>query len=283
MSRTRSSLVHGLGALTLALGGLLLAGCEFGGATHKETRRASAPAATLGAMSVSTHNGGVSIFRVQDSELTIVATLRARTPERLAAMTVVAEQDGDGVLVISPRPPSGGWRSSEGCSLEIGVPAGSSARGVKVRTNNGRIALAGTAGKADLRTSNGRVSVSDHDGEIVVATSNGRVELTDVAGPVDADTSNGSITIRLLPGAPGPLKADTSNGSVTVELGAAFAGDLALKTSNGSIDLPDGWSGASVSRASRRSAQVRIGESGVKSSVTTSNGRIAIRLVRAGE
>lgn len=261
----------------LAVSALLGAGCAFIGKTFDEQRtaRVSADAGVLG-LDVSTRNGSVAVARGEGGDIVITATLRARSEARLALMKVVAETNDEGVLVIAPTPPDGGWWSNEGCSIEVSAPASATAAGVKVRTSNGRIAVIGVEGRADLRSSNGRISVDGAAGEVRAASSNGRIEISGAAGPIDAETSNGAVTVRLTPGAHGPVRIDTSNGAVTLEVGPAFEGRLSLKTSNGSISVPDGVRTAS---RRRRSADLVMGSGDARSVVTTSNGSIRVRML----
>lgn len=265
----------------IAAGLLLLAaaGCVFVGRTYEELRTAQLePTAETRGLDVSTRNGAVSVAPADGGEIVISATLRARTPERLTQMKVVAEQNDAGILVIAPTPPPDGWWSNEGCSIEVSVPRAATVAGVKVRTDNGRITVRGVEGRADLKTSNGRIIVHEVSGEIAADTSNGRIELTDVPGPVRADTSNGAVVVRLTPEGRGPVRIDTSNGPVTLEVGPEFAGTLSLKTSNGSIDVPDGVRAES---RRKRSAELVMGDGpdAGRSVVTTSNGRIRVKLL----
>lgn len=278
-ARARSPLLRMIQPIAAGLLMLAAAGCVFVGKTYEELRTAElAPTTETRGLDITTRNGAVTVSRAVGDEIVISATLKARTPERLAQMKVVAEQNDDGIVVITPTPPADGWWSNEGCSIEVAAPRSATVAGVKVRTDNGRITVGGVAGRADLKTSNGRIIVHEVSGEIDADTSNGRIELTDVAGPVTADTSNGSVLVRLTPEGRGPVRIDTSNGPVTLEIGPEFAGVLSLKTSNGSIDVPDGVRAES---RRRRSAELVLGggsEAG-RSVVTTSNGRIRVKLL----
>ncbi len=261
----------------LAAAAFVQAGCVFDWRYVEEERSAPVDSsAAVQGLDISTRNGSVSVSRGDGEDILITATLRARTPQRLAEMKVVAEQNEAGVLVIRPEPAGGKWLNNEGCSIEVSAPPGATAAGLTVKTGNGRITVNGVQGRADLKTSNGRITVTEAAGEIYADTSNGRIELTDVPGPVTADTSNGPVLVRLTPAGRGPVRIDTSNGGVTLEVGRDFAGTLSARTSNGSIDLPDEYDHG---RRSRHSAEIALGTGGDASRISTSNGSIRVRML----
>lgn len=269
-----------IGRVGLMLGLVSLpAGCSWGEAAFKQTTTVNAPHVGGSALSVEAHNGAIAVHRAAGSDVSITATLRMRTEERLGQATLVANRNAEGVLEISARPPEGGWKGGEGCAFEIVVP---DAEGIRARSSNGRIEIGGLSGLADLSTSNGRIIVNGHEGELRARTSNGRIVAEGVSGPVDADTSNGAVTVRLTHDAAGPVKIHTSNGAVVLALGRGFAGDLDIQTSNGSISVPDSDGAVRVSarKLSRGSASLRVGDGGGESSIRTSNGSVT---VTAGE
>ena len=219
------------GLLALVLLPFLSAGCGFQQARFSQTTSTTAPHVAGSGVKVTTQNGSISVRSAADStQVSIQATLRMVTAERLGQASIVANRTPAGVLEISAQPPPDGWRGSEGCSFDISLPG---AAGVELHTSNGAIKLAGMSGEAKLDTSNGSISISRHDGGVDADTSNGRVEATQVSGPVRVRTSNGSVTLSLADAAPGPVQVRTSNGAVTLELSHAFRGELSVDTSNG--------------------------------------------------
>lgn len=268
----------------------LLTGCA-GAARHRETRVVVIPdPAPVAAVDVRTGNGAVDISTApRETQATIVATIRARTRERLEQASVLADYEGD-TLRVRVEWPEGRRKSNEGASFDIEVPGASD---VTVETGNGRIALAGARGRADLRTSNGRIVVSRHEGPVVADTSNGRVEVSgdlhDVrvdssngdivvagaAGPVHARTSNGSIAVELTDDNPGPLEARSSNGAIRLDLGPAFQGRLTLDTSNGRVRLENAPL-ARIHSISRSRAELTLGDGAQRSIADTSNGRVTV-------
>jgi DUF4097 and DUF4098 domain-containing protein YvlB len=243
-------------------------------------------------------------------DVEIEASLRATTQERLKGARVVADRDSAGALLVSVTWPGGKARNNEGCSFKITLPG---ARGVTVRTANGRVLIAGLEGAADLATSNGGIDVRGHDGDlkahssngslsvervagsvetgtsngsvsvrdagggVQVRTSNGRIEIAEATGAVTARTSNGSIEIRLAGDGVGPVEANTSNGSVTLTIGQALGGELELRTSDASISVGD-LAGATMVVDEKHHKRVRLDDSSSRSRVQTSNGSIRVRM-----
>ncbi len=291
-----SPVLSGRFGQVLTLAGLigLMAGCNMVSMTqplHEETRTSNTPHLEKKALDVVTRNGSVTVRREDRDDVQIVAHLKAVSPERLAAVEVVADRDEDGTLSISVDWPEGKPQNREGCRFEIHIPG---ATGVSVRSSNGKIGLTGLGGDTDLQTSNGSIEVKSHDGplkahtsngqiaasavqgEIAVSTSNGRIKITDAIGRVDAKTSNGSVDVSLHPEGVGPLKVDTSNGSISLGLSSAVKGQLKLNTSNGSVTIDPSLKSQVVSHGKAK-AVLQLGESGNESTAKTSNGSIRVR------
>ena len=251
----------------------MLGGCGFAGPLHEQTVTINVPQTVRGGIDVDAHNGAVTITRVEGSQVTIVATLKMQTEERLGATQVTATRDADQTLVVRAVPPEG-WRSREGVSFDVTLP---DASGVKATSSNGRLTISGLAGEAELETSNGAILVKGHDGAVKASTSNGAIEGDGIAGPVDVRTSNGAIDVSLADSNAGPAKLRTSNGAVRLEVGPAFVGDMDVETSNGSINVPEGSSGVEVRCVRRGSASLRFGGGGTSSVIDTSNGSVRVR------
>lgn len=266
-------------ALTAIAAGLCLglSGCVL--ATKEQVTTIPVPHVASSGLNVSAHNGSILVHTGGPASVQIVATLRMTTDERLAATTISANRDTQGVLTVLATPPGGSWFSNEGCSFDISLP---DAAGVTLKSNNGRIELTGSSGNALLRTSNGAIKVERHSGPLDADTSNGRIEVTSARGPVKAQTSNGSVRVSLAPEGAGPIDIDTSNGAVTLELSTSFSGLIAAKTSNGSITGPEPRSDSqTVTTLSKKRghAKFQVGTSNQESVIDTSNGSITIRIL----
>ncbi len=244
------------------------------------------------AIDVRTENGSIQVVKADRSDVEIVATIRARTQERLDSTTINARRGEDGVLHVTADWPAAGRRDNEGCSFEVAVPE---AVGVVLESSNGALSIAGLAGAARLRTSNGAIHAADQDGPVEARTSNGginveaaqgtvdarssngRVTVSEATAAVKAETSNGSVTVRLVPANPGPVEARTSNGGIELDLSPAFSGELTLETSHGGIhakDLP----GARLISSEKDRLVLGFGQSDAKSTAKTSNGAVTVRM-----
>ncbi len=281
--------------LTAAAALLAIAGgCSFGDARFKEVRVVSVDHVADNPLVVETANGAVKAQATDGDVVTIIAELKARTAERLAATQVIAQRDSNGALVVSVAWPDGVREGNEGCAFEITIPDVSD---VVIKTSNGSIGLEELSGEATLNTTNGGIRVRRHDGPVYADTSNGRISMENVAGPVIADTSNGSVTLRgvggpieadssngrieisLGDGGAGPVEARTSNGGISLSFGESFAGQVEIGTSNGSINV-DRASGVKLLSLSRHRAVIEVGDGGPRSTLKTSNG--SVRVERAG-
>jgi DUF4097 and DUF4098 domain-containing protein YvlB len=258
---------------------------------HEETRTSGTPHVARSAIEVVTANGSVVVKQDERDDVQVVAHLRAVSPERLEAATVVAVRDTDGALSISVDWPEGKRRNREGCNFEVLIP---DADGVTLRTSNGKIELVGLDGVSDLQTSNGAITVESHSGllkartsngsitargsagVIDASTSNGRIKIADATDRVDAKTSNGAINVSLATDGPGPIVARTSNGAITLALSPAMEGQLTLNTSNGSLNVESSLESTVVTKK-KKHAVLEFGESEGRSSATTSNGSIRVK------
>ncbi len=254
-----------------------LPGCGMMGwteASFKATRTSTLPHVAGKAVDVQTDNGSISVVKAASSEVTITASLKAISQERLDAATVTAGRDERGTLVVRVVWPDR-RQSSEGCSFEIALP---DAVGATLTTSNGSVNIAGLSGPAELHSSNGAIVARDHAGTIDAQTSNGKIELDELGSPVKASTSNGAISVVLRADAPGPVRLDTSNGSIDLTLSPAFVGSLSLDTSNGGVTVA-GADKASISQINKNSGLLVFGPAGDSapaSKARTSNGHIKI-------
>lgn len=249
----------------------LVGGCGFLNTVEK-TETLSIGHVEGSSIDVETVNGSITIKKSDRKDVEIKARIRARSDERLDQVNILTERAKDGKLTIRVEWPDGSRQSNEGVSFEILLP---DAKHARLKSSNGKLNIAGLSGDADLRTSNGSITVQDHDGPIDAQTSNGKINIAGATHSVKVKTSNGSLKIGLASAAKGPINARTSNGSVTLDLSPSFSGNLSMQTSNGSIKLKDLGS-ASVSKHSKKKAEIDFGGDGEKSMIRTSNGSIRV-------
>lgn len=238
---------------------------------------------------VSTRNGAITVKRAAEAggkDIVLTAKLRMRSQERLEKTTVSANRASDGTLEVKAIPAEDSWKSGEGCSFTLIVPEGVP---VKLQSSNGAIEVAGMKGDSELDTSNGKIIVDGHEGVLDASTSNGRIETTGVIGAIKARSSNGAIKIVMAKESTGPIDASTSNGAIALDLSSNFAGTLSASTSNGSVELPEkqptsgpGKDKFSVIQRSKRSGEIRVGDSAAESKLRTSNGGITVRFAEGG-
>jgi len=266
-----------------------LGGCVFEYPLVEGERTVRLDHVTGAPVDARTANGSVSIERADGPGVVILATIRARTTDRLNATEVSATRGDDGTLVVRAIWPDDKRRGNESCSFEITLP---DAAGVGVVTDNGAISVAGLAGRADLRTGNGSIDLLDHAGEVSAESDNGRItvrntpypvraetdngaiELDAVSTPVNVRTDNGRVRITLIDEASGPVDVDTDNGSVTLFVGSGFAGRLEVASDNGSIS-----GGPLNSRRISSGTSLTIWDfgPGEPSRIETDNGSITVR------
>lgn len=180
---------------------------------------------------VTGRNGTVEIVAEPSADrVSITATVQAKTQERLDATTIYAERDANGTLVLKAIFPDDKPENGEGVAFRVLIP---SANGVRARTSNGSVTIAGLSGEADLTASNGTIRVDSHDGPLTAKTSNAPIEASGVSGNATLTTSNGRVVAS---GVGGTVSITTSNAPVTATL--AHDTPLALiTTSNGRIEL----------------------------------------------
>lgn len=278
--------------LVLALAVLLgCSGCFLAGPLYKETRHSVTPYVPNTGIRVQTTNGKIAVNRsTSGGDVSITATVRCVSEERLQQTVVTPQRGSDGVLHVEVAWPNGKRKNREGCDLVIETPG---AEGVELRSSNGSITLADLSGLAKLRTSNGSIKVDRHAGPVEAKTSNGKVSLqgaqgsaklestngtinaSDVAGALDAESSNGSLELSLGRGSSGPVRAKTSNGSVKLGVGG-LTGTLELRTSNGKIRVGDGVPGQIMQQSKREAVLQLGGQSAPTSTIRTSNGSITV-------
>ncbi len=243
---------------------------------------------------VTTANGSIDVGQQSRSDVELTAEIRATTPERLEQVTIQADRDEQGTLVVKTNWPDK-RKSREGCSFTIALP---DAQGVDLQSSNGSLTVTNLAGGMQLKTSNGSIKAESHRGKVVAETSNGSIKVRDASGDVDlhssngkiegtgikgsakAKTSNGNIAIALAPESQGPINAKSSNGSLTLTLNQRFTGELDLSTSNGSVKIDDALESSVVSRHKKKRARLQVGKGGPSSSGSTSNGSIHVEVLR---
>jgi hypothetical protein len=264
----------GIGAFTLGVVTLLLAGCgdvDFGPWNQvQEDFHYSYPLSAGGRIEIQNQNGEVDISGWDQNNVDISGTKYASSPDRLKEIRVDVSPAPALVSIRTMRPePS--WGNMR-VRYVIRVPHGVEL--ARVTTSNGPIHVNSIDAPAHLRTSNGPVRVVGVKGAIDVQTSNGPVNITDAAGPATLRTSNGPIELSM--DSIADVRASTSNGPITLRIPSSAGAALRARTSNGPIDTD--FDLRNEDRISKHNISGTIGSGGPMLDLSTSNG--AIRVLR---
>jgi hypothetical protein len=228
-----------------------------GRATDDWTR--SYPLADGGQLQISNTNGTVEIEGVSGSTVDVLAervahaTSDSAARELLSRIVVREDVTPTRIAINTERTDSSFMRAGYEVHYHVRVPKNAA---VRVTTTNGRIILAGLAGKTTASTTNGGVSADALTGGITATSTNGRVavEMAAVgADEINLRTTNGQVSLTLPLEARADVDASVTNGSISVT-GVKFeASDL-----------------------SRRHVSGRINGGGTPITVSTTNGAISI-------
>jgi hypothetical protein len=142
---------------------------------------------------------------------------------------------------------------------------------LRLRTVNGKIEAADTAGTFDIHTINGALKMSNVEGHGSAETLNGDTTITFRKNP-EGDSFfksfNGKVDVGLLPGLSARLQLKTFNGSAYTDFDAT-----ALASSAGKMERKDG----KFVFKSDRSSSLQVGSGGTELKFETFNGNIQIR------
>lgn len=186
-----------------------------------------------GSIAVANVNGSVRVEAWDRDEVRVEAVKRVKSGSRSKAedvmgrIEVAVEQRGDHLEIETRLPRNGdsgfldwlvGNDSNAQVSYEIRVPRSTD---VEVDTVNGKVRIAGVAGRVEANTTNGGIEMADLRGSVQAGTTNGGidVELSEVADGRDMrlSTTNGGISLRLPRDVRASVDADTTNGGIDIE------------------------------------------------------------------
>ncbi len=127
-----------------------------------------------------------------------------------------------------------------------------------------------------VRSVNGKIEARQISGHAELETTNGGVEVDEAVGSVSAETTNGRIQVSLAKVADNEsMYFETTNGSVVAAFPQNFSATISARTTNGAIncDFPVAVAG----RMGRNELEGKIGNSGGRVTLRTTNGSISIR------
>lgn len=163
----------------------------------------------------------------------------------LEQVQLVAERDGDTVVVEAVMPSTSGWRSAVSLDFEVVVPA---TVPVSITDSSGDIDVQGVT-LTRLEDSSGDVLGRDLRGPLELADSSGEVRLEDVDGSVTLRDSSGDLVLRDIDGtvhvtadSSGDIEATDVTGSVIVDIDSS--GDIRVSRVTGDFTVGRDSSGS---------------------------------------
>ena len=264
-------------ALTLSLGSLMLAGCEFdptdwgNSDRYREEFASQHKLAPGGRVMLESFNGSVEIVGWEKDAVDISGVKYASREEVMHDIKIDVVPEAESIRIRAIRPID--HNCNCGAKFVLKVPKRANLD--NITTSNASIRIDSVNGNARLKTSNGSVNVWNVEGELEATTSNASIEIGKFKGPAELRTSNGRIKAE---GMEGAFNAKTSNSSIDATISSLQADRrTVLESSNGSINLTlDKWNKNEVrATTSNSSINVRIPEDiHADLRATTSNGHI---------
>jgi DUF4097 and DUF4098 domain-containing protein YvlB len=231
-----------------------------------------------------TFDGSIEIHSWDRKEVEIEVEKRAMEQSLVDAMTIVAEQQGD-TIVLKVTGPSRyerrgiqiGVSFSPSARLRIALPRASQ---IDARSNDGSITIEDVTGKVTLATGDGTVRLTRVSGDITVRSGDGAIRMDAVEGRLDLETDDGSIAGAIRPTA---LRAHTGDGSIRLELlrDSRMDTDWDVETSDGSIVLTLPSDFAAELDAETRDGTVRSNHPSIKSETREGDRQERRRAMRA--
>ncbi|SEQ55474.1 DUF4097 family beta strand repeat-containing protein [Natrinema salaciae] len=252
-----------------------LAGCLATGRGETETVTETYETDGVGAVSLSTESGSITVEGGQGDAVEVRGHKAAPTEDTLESVTIETSRDGDRLVVEGRQgdEPPFLFGPDPKLDLEVTIPAG--VRLARAATTNGDIDVREVTGELAAETTNGDIDVRGVDGGLVAESTNGSIRATGVSGDVHAETTNGSIDVTLADGdSDGDLFAESTNGDVTVLAPDSLDAIVSAATTNGDVSV-EGIDGVNVS--SDDSVDVTLGDGTRSVRVETTNGDVTVR------
>ncbi|MBI5280807.1 MAG: DUF4097 family beta strand repeat protein [Candidatus Solibacter usitatus] len=263
--------------LSLALGSLALAGCEFdpsewgGSDRYKEDFAYNHKLAPGGRVMLETFNGAVEVLGWDKDAVDITGTKYASREEVMRDIKIDIVSEADSIRIRAIRP----IERNCNCGARFILKVPKKALLDNIQSSNGSLRVESITGNARLKTSNGGIRVWGLTGNLDATTSNGAIEVGQFQGAATLHTSNGRIKAD---GVSGAFEAHTSNASIDAQIASLEDGRAVVAgSSNGSINLTfDKWANNEIKAStSNSSVNVRLPE-GIHADLraSTSNGNI---------
>jgi hypothetical protein len=209
-----------------------------------------------------------------EAEFTIDGSDEKDVKRRSELVRLFAERAADQTVVVQPIFP-GKAMKRDSVKLRIVVPKCGEA---SMKSANGSLMTAGTAGKLKLVAKNGAIKISKHAGSIDASATNGAIDIEGAGAEVRASATNGAVSVALADDNDLPFDVESSNGTVRVEVGAGFDGIVKMHTTTGSLDVSDSARRARTTQSTEHSKTVELGAAGGQSDIRTTTGSIRLTI-----
>jgi hypothetical protein len=251
-------------ALTAAIVTTLVAGSGVRAQSDNYSLTRHAQASTSGVTSIRIENGSgrlVVTGKAGAPEVTASAVIRGSSQRTVDAVKLIAERQGD-VLVVRADAPDRGWNFwGGGWSADLTVEVPSNIRlqvtdgsggarienvgPVTLRAGSGGVHVDGVAGAVDLRSGSGGADVRNVHGDVVLSTGSGGITLSGITGSVDVRSAgSGGVHASGVTGSlhlgsigSGSLTADDIGGDLTVD--HKGSGSVHYSNVKGRVDVPE--------------------------------------------
>lgn len=236
-------------ATVVAVAGMLVAGCQFGGDTFKakfvRNEELTAPLDGISEMDVNVEVGRIQLEAADvpqahiQAEIKVRAATQEKAEELAQGVRITAEPSGH-TLVVRAVKPSGFGRNELSVDLVITAPAG---LGLKCTTNVGDIRTVGFAGDVKAQTSVGAIACTGLRSDIDLHTNVGDIRAeyasdAPAAITVDASTNVGEIELAGPQEVSASLTAEANVGSINTDRPLTVTGHLkqSIKASLGNAE-----------------------------------------------
>jgi hypothetical protein len=231
---------HVVAGVTVAAGGLLLSGCDWGDFANNEFSDQESIGQSVSEVRFANDSGDVKVTIGDEVEVRRTVGYGDTKPGKTYRV------DGD-ALVLEECKERDCW-----VSYEVTVPEGTKVSG---HVDSGSVELVGVA-SANVGAESGDVTVRDVDGEVNATTQSGNMDLSGIGGAVVAGAESGSVTVGLesaenvsvttesgdidvtAPASSYQVEASSESGEVTNEVGDGASGPvLQLRAESGSVTI----------------------------------------------
>lgn len=223
--------------LVVAAAAILAAPCF----AFDEVFQQTYPLPAGGSFQLQNVNGSVQVSGWERDAVEIRAVKSAkRNPGDLQRVRIEVEAKADSVAVETRYPHDNGIDVS--VEYHVRVPHRVLLR--LVATVNGQVRISGVEATGELRSVNGDVEVADSAGRLSARTTNGNVRLElrrlDAGAPISVETVNGSVVLGLPADAGAELDVRSVNGDFRSELPVTLQGSLGSREFHGRLGAGGG-------------------------------------------